>query len=187
MLPNDSSCAFAFLAMNDSIVHANALSRPVLLFAGLCLDAPFSHCIFVLTLETFCLEKPSQLPPSQSFHKLCFVNRGQHPAATALQMRQVRIDNKAPSTGLIRLNRGALGIKCMAAVTMHDSSTLHFLRSQLQQVHFLQNEHGFAPQIWTCLSVSRLLLFQMVCGASHRIKHPPPLGPHMPSCARACA
>jgi len=44
----------------------------------------------------------------------------------------VCIDNKAPSTSLIGLNRGALGFKFVAAITTHDASALHSLCIQLQ-------------------------------------------------------
>jgi len=52
LLPNESTCAFAFLTMNDSIVEANAPSRPVLQFAGL-VECPLFPLHFILTLETF--------------------------------------------------------------------------------------------------------------------------------------
>jgi len=75
----------------------------------------------------------------------------------------VRIDNKAPSTGLIGLNRGALGLKFVARVLviMHDQSCFcpQFPLQPARTSALPPNKHGFAPQIWICLSVSRLLLF----------------------------
>jgi len=94
----------------------------------------------------------------------------------------VRIDNKAPSTGLIGLNRGALGLKFVAAVTMHDASALHSLRSQLQQVHFLQTSMDLLLKfglVFLCQRrcFLRWLMVHLIVSSVHLHWHP--IGHHV--------